>query len=54
MHIRKTPLQGFSTFDSAAVYCMVPKRGDSQKIIRDESKLQTWMLWGDPGDSVEK
>jgi hypothetical protein len=26
-----------------AVYCMVPKHGDLQKIIRDGSKLQRWM-----------
>ena len=26
-----------------AVYCTVPKHGDSQKIIKDGSKLQRWM-----------
>jgi len=25
------------------LYCVVPKHGDSQKIIRDGSKLQRWM-----------
>jgi len=37
-----------------AVCCMVPKHGDSQKIIRDGSKLQRWMPWGDPGEYQEK
>jgi len=37
-----------------AVYCMVPKHGDSQKIIRDGSKLQRWMPWGDHREYQEK
>ena len=37
-----------------AVYCMVPKHGDLQKIIKDGSKLQKWMPWGDPLEYQEK
>ena len=37
-----------------AVYCMVPKHGDLQKIIRDGSKLQRWMHRGDPREYQEK
>ena len=37
-----------------AVYRMVPKHGDSQKIIRDGSKLQTWITLGDPREYQEK
>ena len=37
-----------------AVYCTVPKHGDSQKIIKDGSKLQRWMPWGDPLEYQEK
>jgi hypothetical protein len=33
---------------------MVPKQGDSQKIIRDGSKVQRWMLRGDPREYQEK
>ena len=33
---------------------MVPKHGDSQKIIRDGSKLQRWMPWGDHREYQEK
>jgi len=33
---------------------MVPKHGDSQKIIRDGSKLQRWMPCGDPQENQEK
>ena len=29
-----------------AVYCMVLKHGDSQKIIEDRLKPQRWMPWG--------
>jgi len=37
-----------------AVYCVVPKHGDLQKIIRDGSKLQRWNPWGDPREYQEK
>jgi hypothetical protein len=37
-----------------AVYCMVQKHGDSQKMIRDGSKLQRWMSWGDLREHQEK
>jgi len=37
-----------------AVYCKVPKHGDSQKIIKEGSKLQRWMPWGDPLEYQEK
>ena len=33
---------------------MVPKRAESQKIIKDGSKLQRWMLRGDPLEYQEK
>jgi len=33
---------------------MVPKHGDSQKIIIDSLKLQKWMPWGDPREYQEK
>jgi len=33
---------------------MVPKHGDSQKIIEDGSKLQRWMPCGDPLEYQEK
>ena len=33
---------------------MFPKHGDWQKIIRDGSKLQRWMPWGDPREYQEK
>ena len=33
---------------------MVPKHGDSQKIIKEGSKLQRWMPWGDPVEYQEK
>ena len=33
---------------------MVPKHGDSQKIIKDGSKLQRWMSRGDPLEYQEK
>jgi hypothetical protein len=33
---------------------MIPKDGDSQKIIRDGSKLQRWMPRGDPREYQEK
>ena len=33
---------------------MVPKHGDSQKTIKDGSKLQRWMTWGDPLEYKEK
>ena len=37
-----------------AVYCMVPEHEGSQKIIRDGSKLQRWMHWGDLREYQEK
>jgi hypothetical protein len=37
-----------------AGYCTVPKHGDSQKIIRERSKLQRWMPWGNPREYQEK
>jgi hypothetical protein len=37
-----------------AFYCMVPKHGDSRKIIRDGSKRHRWMPWGDPREYQEK
>ena len=33
---------------------MVPKHGESQKIIGDGSKLQRWMPWGDPREYQER
>jgi hypothetical protein len=33
---------------------MVPKHGDSQKIIKDGLKLQRWMTWEDPLEYQEK
>ena len=37
-----------------AVYYMVPKHGDLQKIIKDGWKLQKWMPWEDPPEYQEK
>ena len=36
------------------VHCMVPKHGDLQKIIKDVSKLQRRMPWGDSLEYEEK
>jgi hypothetical protein len=33
---------------------MVPKHGDSQKIINDGLKLPRWMAWDDPIEYQEK
>ena len=37
-----------------AVYYVVPKHGDSQKIIKDGLKLQRWMPREDPLEYQEK
>jgi hypothetical protein len=33
---------------------MVPKHKDLQKIIKDRSKLERWMPWGNPREYQEK
>ena len=36
------------------IYCMAPKHGNLQQILKDGRKLQRWMVWEDPLEFQEK